>query len=199
MLALQVVFLFGALPALGAGDVDRSAVMLLQLVLAVTTISLIARSPWLRVTLASSFGLTLAARFLPGLLPQATTLGMVFAYNALVTAAMARAVFGPGEVNHHRIAGAVFIYLNLALLFGLAFAALALASPGFLSGVPTGTHVHASQMIHFSFTILTGIGGSGLVPRSPFACSLADLETIVGHLFPAILLSRLVGLHLSKS
>ncbi|WP_428376635.1 hypothetical protein [Lichenicoccus sp.] len=60
---------------------------------------------------------------------------MVFAYNLLVTAAMARAVFGPGEVNHHRIAGAIFIYLNLGLLFAVAYAGLQLAVPGAFSGL----------------------------------------------------------------
>ena len=94
----------------------------------------------------------------------------------------------------------MFIYLNVAWLFALAFAALTLAVPGALSGLSAHTPSHASEMIHFSFTTLTAIGdGRRVTPRSPFARGLADLGTITGQLFPAILLSRLVGLHLAKT
>jgi hypothetical protein len=199
MLALDIVFLFGALPALGSGDAHRSLVVLLQLILAGIAIVLIAKSAWLRVGLAGSLGLAFLARLLPGLLPETTVLGMAFAYNLLVTAAMSAAVFGPGEVNHHRIAGAIFVYLQIALLFALAYHALTLANPDTLSGLPAGMHGTGAELIHFSFTTLTAIGDGLIAPQSPFARSLADLETVIGHLFPAILLSRLVGLHLSRS
>ena len=46
---------------------------------------------------------------------------------------------------------------------------------------------------------MTTVGDGKAMPHSPFARSLADLETVIGQLFPAILLSRLVGLHLSRS
>jgi hypothetical protein len=198
MLALEVLFLFVAVPALSSGDANRGVVSLLQLVLAGTAIALIAKSTWLRLALAGSFGFTLLTRFFPGLLPQATTLSMSFAYNFLVTAVMCRAVFGPGEVNHHRIAGAIFIYLNIALLFALAFTGLFLFTPDAINGFPPGAALHFSESVHFSFTTLTTIGDGPVGPASPFAKSLADLEAMIGHLFPAVLLSRLVGLHLSR-
>jgi hypothetical protein len=199
MLALEVVFLFVAVPALSAGQADRGVVNLLQLLLAATVIALVAKSTLVRLVLVAGFGVTLTARLLPGLLPQATTLGMSFVYNFLVTAVTARAVFGPGEINHHRIAGAVFIYLNVALLFALAFAGLRLIAPDALAGLSPDIPNRISDMVHFSFATLTTIGDGPIVPQTPFARSLADLEAIIGHLFPAILLSRLVGLHLSHS
>lgn len=199
MLALEIVFLFVAIPALSAGGVDRSVVTLLQLVLAGTAIALLAKSAPLRLALATSFGLALLSRLLPGLLPHAITLGMAFAYNLLVTAAMARAVFGAGDVNHHRIAGAVFVYLNLALLFAIAYAGLALLAPHAITGLSPRPSAHAAELLHFSVTRLTSIGDGSVTARSPLAASLSDAETVIGQLFPAILLSRLVGLHLSRS
>lgn len=198
MLALEIVFLFVAIPALSAGGVDRSVVTLLQLVLAGTAIALLAKSVLLRLALATSFGLALLSRLLPGLLPHAITLGMAFAYNLLVTAAMARAVFGAGDVNHHRIAGAVFVYLNLALLFAIAYAGLTLLAPHAMSGLSPRPSAHAAELLHFSVTRLTSIGDGTVTARSPLAASLSDAETVIGQLFPAILLSRLVGLHLSR-
>ncbi len=198
MLALEIVFLFVAIPALSAGGVDRSVVTLLQLVLAGTAIALLAKSVLLRLALATSFGLALLSRLLPGLLPHAITLGMAFAYNLLVTTAMARAVFGAGDVNHHRIAGAVFVYLNLALLFAIAYAGLTLLAPHAITGLSPRPSAHAAELLHFSVTRLTSIGDGTVTARSPLAASLSDAETVIGQLFPAILLSRLVGLHLSR-
>jgi len=68
-----------------------------------------------------------------------------------------------------------------------------------LSGLSDAMRGYPSEMIHFSFTTLTGIGDGPVLPHSPLARSLADLETVVGHLFPAILLARLVGLHVSEA
>ena len=198
MLALESLFLFVAVPALSAGEAGRSPMELVQIVLAATAIALVTRSPPLRVALAVSFGLTMLSRLLPGVMSQTITLSVIFAYNLLVTGAMARAVFGPGDVNHHRIAGAIFVYLNVALLFALAFSLLGLFSPGAIAGFPQTSPARASEIIHLSFATLTSIGDGTVVPTSPFARSLADLETIVGQLFPAVLLSRLVGLHLSR-
>ena len=198
MLALEIVFLFVAIPALSAGGVDRSVVTLLQLVLAGTAIALLAKSVLLRLALATSFGLALLLHLLSGLLPHAITLGMAFAYNVLVTAAMARAVFGAGDVNHHRIAGAVFVYLNLALLFAIAYAGLTLLLPHAITGLSSRPSAHAAELLHFSIARLTSIGDGTVTARSPLAASLSDAETVIGQLFPAILLSRLVGLHLSR-
>jgi len=197
MLALEAVFMFVAVPALSTGQGDRDLVTVLQLVLAGTVIVLVANSIWVRLMLGGSFAVAILARMLPGVVPQVSTVAMSLIYTALVIAVVARAVFGSGEVNGHRIAGAVFVYLDVGLLFALGYSALSIADPAAFSGVPAGPRF--SQMIHLSITTLTTIGGSQVVPQSPIARSLMDLETIVGQLFPAILLSRLVGLHLSKS
>ncbi len=76
MLALLMIFLFAAVPALSVGDAERELVTLVQFLLAFVAITLLARSPWLRLALAASFGLTLLARLLPGTLPRVSTLSM---------------------------------------------------------------------------------------------------------------------------
>ena len=203
MLALDIIVLFVAIPALGAGDADRSVVVLLQFILAADRPSgCWPESTWLRAHAGRELSrFPLLARMLPGLLPQATTLTLVFAYNLLVTAAMARAVFGPGDVNHHRIAGAVFIYLNVGLLFAVAYSGLQICHPRRLRR-PVRPQAVASCIDHDPFQLLDhdrdrqqrDCAGNR---RSPTACR--DLQTITGQLFPAILLSRLVGLHISRT
>jgi hypothetical protein len=51
-------------------------------------------------------------------------------------------------------------------------------------------------MLYFSFTTITSTGFGDIVPVHPLARSLANLEAIVGQLYPATLLARVVTLEL---
>jgi voltage-gated potassium channel Kch len=46
--------------------------------------------------------------------------------------------------------------------------------------------------LYFSLTTLTSTGYGDIAPVHPLARSLANLEAVVGELFPSILLARLV-------
>ena len=197
-LILQVIFLFISVPAFGSGKTGLETITTLQLVQAIVSIVLLVKAPLARIIFAISFGATMLGRILPGQLPHGTALGMTFLYNLTLIFAVARAVFGAGAVNHHRIAGAVFIYLNIALLFAVGFSLLVLIDSGSLHGLSADRPYDGAALLHLSFTTLTAIGNSPVTAQSPFAHSLSDLETIIGQLFPAILLSRLVGLHLTR-
>ena len=54
-----------------------------------------------------------------------------------------------------------------------------------------------SQMVYFSLSTLTTTGYGDIVPVYPFARSLANLESLLGQLFPAIFLARLVTLEVA--
>jgi hypothetical protein len=51
-------------------------------------------------------------------------------------------------------------------------------------------------MLYFSLTTLTTTGFGDITPVHPFARSLANLEAIIGQLYPATILARLVTLEL---
>lgn len=51
-----------------------------------------------------------------------------------------------------------------------------------------------SDLIYFSFTTLTTVGYGDIVPVDPVARSLSNIEAILGQLYPATLLARLVSL-----
>jgi hypothetical protein len=115
-----------------------------------------------------------------------------------LTAVLSFAVFGPGRVTIHRILGAVAIYLNVAATFALAFRMIAALGPGKFSVTLAGTGLGHSMadLVYFSFTTLTTTGFGDIVPIDPFARSLANLESVIGQLFPATLLARLITLEL---
>ncbi|HTQ70895.1 MAG TPA: potassium channel family protein [Acidocella sp.] len=52
--------------------------------------------------------------------------------------------------------------------------------------------------MYFSMMPLTTIGYGDITPVSPAARSLANLEGIIGQLYPAIILARVITLHTSK-
>ena len=127
-----------------------------------------------------------------------------FAFNGLVTALVARHVFGPGRVTGHRVRGAVLIYLNTASLFAIAYGALETYVPGSLGSTvghtladtPSGL---TAALTYYSLTTITTSGFGDIVPLHPLARSLANLESVFGQLFPATLLARLVALHVAHS
>jgi voltage-gated potassium channel Kch len=54
-------------------------------------------------------------------------------------------------------------------------------------------------LTYFSLSTLTTTGYGDVVPVLPLARSLANLEAVMGQLFPATLLARIVALHLEHS
>ncbi len=198
-LAIQVLFLFVAIPAFSSGEANAVVVNSLQFGQAIFSIALLIRSRALKLVFIASFGLTFLARLEPGPWPHGAVISLSFLYNLIVSVAVARAVFGPGAVNTHRIAGAIFLYLNTALIFAIMFSLEQFVEPAALPGLHQYDRGHFAALLHLSFTTLTTMGNSPLVPQTPIARSLADMETVIGQLFPAILLGRLVNLHVAKA
>jgi len=110
---------------------------------------------------------------------------------------VARAVFAGGEVSYHRIIGAILLYILVALAFVALYLIVGLTWPdAFKDMVFEDARELTSQLIYFSCSTLTTLGYGDIVPVNPFARSLANLEAIVGQLYPAILIGRLVTLQL---
>jgi hypothetical protein len=111
---------------------------------------------------------------------------------------VAHAVFGPGRVNYHRVVGAILLYLLIALTFAPLFAFLGLFVPDAFNGLAMEDSPSlASSLVYFSFVTLTSTGYGDIVPLHPIARSMCNMETIIGQLYPATLLARLVTLELA--
>ena len=107
-------------------------------------------------------------------------------------------VFRRGRVTYHRIVGAVLLYLLIAMCFATLFAFLGLSIPDAFKGVAFEDNAAlASELFYLSFATLTTTGYGDLVPVHPLARSLCNAEAVIGQLYPATLLARLVTLELS--
>jgi prepilin signal peptidase PulO-like enzyme (type II secretory pathway) len=111
---------------------------------------------------------------------------------------VARAVFAPGRVTFNRVVGAVLLYLCIGLVFVALDCFVALREPNAFTGLPPlqDNLAVAANLIYFSFVTLTSVGYGDIVPLHPFARGLANVEAIIGQLYPATLLARLVSLEL---
>jgi len=106
---------------------------------------------------------------------------------------VARQVFAAGHVTYHRIVGAILLYFLISIIFVALFAIVGQANPKAFSGIAVDDNAAlASNLIYFSFVTLTSTGYGDVVPLHPIARSLCNLESIIGQLYPAILLARLV-------
>lgn len=110
---------------------------------------------------------------------------------------VAGAVFASGRVTHHRIIGAILVYLSIAVIFTALYTIFGLIVPNAFSGMSFEDNpALASKVIYFSFVTLTSTGYGDIYPLHPVARSLCNLETIIGQLYPATLLARLVSLEI---
>ena len=118
----------------------------------------------------------------------------------MVAYVVGRAVFAPGLVTSHRVLGAIVLYLNFGLMCTTAYRLIWDLVPNSFNGIAEGTtSLQASgTLLYFSFVVLTTIGFGDIVPVHAFARSLADLEGIIGQLYPATLLARLITLELES-
>jgi hypothetical protein len=89
------------------------------------------------------------------------------------------------------------VYIILGILWGELFVLVYLFDPSSFYFQPASQFGEppVSELLYFSFTTLTTLGVGDILPVHPMARSLTTLEALVGQLYPAVLLARLVTLY----
>jgi hypothetical protein len=107
-----------------------------------------------------------------------------------------------GPTTSHRIMGAVAAYLLIGMIWSVAYYLIALWIPEAFNVqgafAPGDKESLQSQLFYFSFVTLTTLGYGDIVAVHPIVRMLVILEGVVGQLFPAILIARLVSLHVQS-
>lgn len=109
------------------------------------------------------------------------------------------------EVTADTIFGAICVYLFIGVIWAFLFKAIEIVQPGsFQFGEAIArdladTRSINSGFIYYSFVTLTTLGYGDMIPITPPARSFASLEAIAGQLYLAVLIARLVGLHIAHS
>jgi hypothetical protein len=113
-----------------------------------------------------------------------------------------------GVVTVNRICGAVCIYILVGFCFAMVHMMVVLADPSAYkdNSVTTqpisSTEVLSAErrypiFVYFSFCTLSTLGYGDIVPVSRLARSISWVEGLTGQLYLAILVARLVGLHIA--
>lgn len=106
------------------------------------------------------------------------------------------------QVTQDMIFGALCAYLLLGLGWAFAYSFLALLEPGSFSMAASGqtsTGDVLPDFFYYSFVTLTTLGYGDITPVGPVARSFSTLEAVIGQIYLAVLVARLVGLHISQS
>lgn len=105
------------------------------------------------------------------------------------------------DVSFDTIAGAACAYTLLAVVWAGIYLLLELLHPGSFN-IPQawrlGSQDPSAALAYFSFVTLTTVGYGDITPAWPGAAGIAVTEAIVGQLYLAITIARLVGLHASR-
>lgn len=127
-----------------------------------------------------------------GLKPVGSALGVVFIGYTIVL--MVKAVLMAKKVTSHVVWATVSAYLLMGIMWGFVYHVLDTFQPGaFSADMSTGY-----TNLYFSFVTLTTLGYGEITPRSVDARALTVLEAVIGQLYLAVIVARLVGIYISQ-
>jgi hypothetical protein len=100
------------------------------------------------------------------------------------------------RIDAERVYAALSAYLLIGVCWGVVYAAMTRVLPGSLlfSGAAISSGLSVGDAIYFSFVTLATLGYGDFVPATPAMRGLAVFEAVIGQLYLALLVARLVGL-----
>lgn len=116
---------------------------------------------------------------------------------ALILFVVAQMVYGEGAITGHRIRGSIALYLLIAAFFSILYILLETVSPGAFQFPYYWQKDHSDWkdvLAYFSFVTMTTLGYGDVTAVHPLARSLVMFEALIGQLYPAIFIARLVTL-----
>ena len=102
------------------------------------------------------------------------------------------------EVTADVVRGGICVYLLIGFLWSLLYGIIASIDPNAFSEPIVVEEESFSRIIYFSFTTLTTLGYGDILPLTPLARMLTNLEAIIGQLYPSIFIAILVGDYMSQ-
>jgi hypothetical protein len=136
---------------------------------------------------------------LPGTQGSALLLGwtgvLVIALYLLNIWILAQIIFRSSALVDDRVYGGVAVYLMLGFLFGIIHHRIGMLNPEAYRNVAQtqSLPLNWADYIYFSFSSMTTAGFGDIVPVSAAARSATLLEAVLGVLYPAVLIARLVN------
>jgi voltage-gated potassium channel len=106
-------------------------------------------------------------------------------------------LFREDRITSDMIMGAICVYFLMGLIWAFVYSTLEFFQPGSFQ-MPQGA-VNQATFTYYSYVTLTTLGYGEITPISTPARSFAILEAMMGQLYLAVLIARLVGIHIAQS
>jgi hypothetical protein len=141
----------------------------------------------------------LIARWVAALLPtspdSAVAVLIPVLFFAFFVVFLLRAVVTADEVTSDVIAGALSVYLLMGVSWSLIYQSVFLMNPAAFnigSAIAAGG-IDRMDFVYYSFITLATVGYGDITPVAPLAQSFAYAEAVIGVLYVAVLVARLVS------
>jgi voltage-gated potassium channel len=153
----------------------------------------------------------IGAQIAPTLLGEHGTLmlrmGMSAVFLTYIAILISVFLLKQNRVSADMILGAINVYLLFAIAFMFLHAFVEVSTPG--SYLYQGENLNAvfkghpevdalAFLLYFSVVTMTTLGYGDIAPAVPAARMLCSLEAVIGQLFVAIFIARLVSLHIGR-
>ncbi len=109
-----------------------------------------------------------------------------------------RDLFSGTRVQMNKIFGAIVAYILLGIFWAFIYSALELIAPGTIVHGDGASITSYAEATYFSFVTLCTVGYGDIVPTAHLTMVLANLESVAGQLYLAILVARLVSLYATQ-
>ncbi len=129
------------------------------------------------------------------------------AFFCITAAFIGSRVWSATRVTGEAMLAAVTVYFLLGLCWGIAFGMLEYFQPGSFAhacGLDAGDLACSREfadfprLYYFSFVTVTTLGYGDIAPRTRAAEGVATMAAVMGQLFLAILIGRIVGMYVSQ-
>jgi hypothetical protein len=121
------------------------------------------------------------------------------AFIAFLVVVILSFIFREKQVTVNVIYGSIVVYLLIAIMWSFVYSVLESIQPGSFAIGEGQIDVGRRLYIYYSFVTITTLGYGDITPITDLANSFSFLEAVTGQLYIAILIARLVGIHIAQS
>jgi hypothetical protein len=160
---------------------------------------------WIAVLLGGGSIVTLAMAEATGsmsarVVSESLSLGLL----SLTTLMMLNTLIRAERVSQDTIVGGICVYLMIGMTFTMAYILALDLEPSVLimEGLPLGeaavdSSTRSAKVLYFSFVTLTTLGFGDITPSGEVTQMMVTAEAIIGQLYVAIFIARLLALYLA--
>ena len=203
LLAGQLVVVI-AYPFLGGSTAGRAVLGVAQMALVLTAVMAVRRTPALTWVGALLGGPAMVFAVLEAVRPTTEWIVLTSAifhvpFYFFVSYAMIRYLFHDDRVTRDELFATGAAFTVVAWAFAYIYAAVQVLDPGSFVNYDGAGELPWFELLYLSFTTLTSVGLSDVIPVQDHARSVVMVEQLAGVLYVALVIARLVGLTAARA